>query len=87
MVNMRKTYLRIEIVDLIDSGINIASMNGPPDLYARLNGLLLKRKLNVRFLCKFLRSPRISFADKVIHDDEVDVPAESTISTVCTVFL
>ena len=37
------TYLRVQIVDLGDGSINVASMNSLSYFYARLDGLLLKR--------------------------------------------
>jgi hypothetical protein len=77
------TYLRVQIVDLSDRGINIASVDSPSYLYAWLNGLLFERQLHVRFLGELLSSSRVAFADQVVHDDEVDVP-EDTMSAAVT---
>ena len=66
-------YLRIQIIDLGDSGVNVASMDSLSYFYARLDGLLFKRKLDVRFFGELLRSSGISLADQIVHDDKVDV--------------
>jgi hypothetical protein len=69
-------YLRIEIVDLSNSSIDVASMDSLSYFYARLDGLLFKRQLDVRFFGKLLGCSRKAFADQVVHDDKVDVPAD-----------
>jgi hypothetical protein len=70
------TYLRVQIVDLSDSNIDVANIDSLSYFYAGLDGLLFKRQLDVCFLGELFSSPRISFANQVIHDDEVDVPAD-----------
>jgi hypothetical protein len=74
--SVEDTYLRVQIVDLSDSGINIASVYSSSYFYAGLNGLLFERQLDVCFLGELLSSSRVAFADQVVHDDEVDVPIE-----------
>lgn len=66
-------YLRVEIIDLCDCSVNVASMDSLPYFYARLDGLLFKRELNVRFFGKLLSSSGIPFADQIVHDDKVDI--------------
>lgn len=66
-------YLRIQIIDLGDGCVNVASVNSLSYFYARLNGLLFKRKLDVRFFGELLCSSGITLADQVVHDDKVDV--------------
>lgn len=39
----RKTYLGVEIIDLVYSGVNITSMDGLSYLQPRLDGLFFKR--------------------------------------------
>lgn len=67
-------YLGVQIVDLSDSDINVAGMNGLSYFYARLDGLLFKRQHDVGFPGKLFSCSGIAFADQVVHDDEVDVP-------------
>jgi hypothetical protein len=74
-------YLRIEIVDPSDSGIDIASMDGLSYFYAGLDGLLFKRQLDVRFFGELLGSSGKAFADQVVHDDKVDVPVDVQLAT------
>jgi hypothetical protein len=69
-------YLRVQIVDLSDGGIDITSVNSPSYFYAGLDGLLFERQLYVCFLGELLSSSRVAFADQVVHDDKVDVPVE-----------
>jgi hypothetical protein len=51
-------------------------MDSLPYFYAQLNGLLFERQLNVRFFGELLSSSRVAFADQVVHDDKVNVPAD-----------
>ena len=72
-----RAYLRVQIVDLSDGGINVTSVDSPSYFYAGLDGLLLKRQLDVCFLGEFLSSSRVALADQVVHDDEIDIPVEN----------
>lgn len=72
--NVVCTYLRIEIIDLSDGGINVASMDSPSYFYARLDGLFLERETDVRFFGEPLRSSRVALTDQVVHDDKIDIP-------------
>lgn len=67
------SYLRVQIVDHGDSSVDVASMNSLSYFYARLDGLLLKRELDVRFFGELLCSSGITLADQIVHDDKVDV--------------
>jgi hypothetical protein len=49
-------------------------MDSPPYFYAGLDRFLFKRELYVRLLRKFFRSSRVTFANQIVHDDEIDVP-------------
>jgi hypothetical protein len=69
-------YLGVEIVDLGDSGVDVTSIDGLSYFYAGLDGLFFKRQLDICFLGELFSSPRISFADQIVHDDEVNVPAD-----------
>lgn len=69
-------YLRVQIVDLNNSGIDVASMDSLSNFYARLYRLLFKGQLDVCFLGELFSSPRIALADQVVHDNEVDVPID-----------
>jgi hypothetical protein len=69
-------YLRIEIVDLSDGSIDVASMDSLSYFYAGLDGLFFKRQLDVRFFGKLLSCSGEAFADQIVHDDKVDVPAD-----------
>jgi hypothetical protein len=60
---MGMPYLGIQIIDLSDSSINVASMNSLSYFYARLDGLLFERQLDVCFLGELFSSPRIALAD------------------------
>lgn len=73
VIGMVHTYLGIKIVDLNDSRVDIASMDGPSYFNAGLDRLLLERQLNVCFLGELLCCSRIAFTDQVVHDDEIDV--------------
>jgi hypothetical protein len=77
-------YLRVQIVDLSDGGVNVARMNSLSYFYARLDGLLFKRQLDVRFFGELLGSSRVAFADQVVHDDKVDVPADVQLARLTT---
>lgn len=67
------SYLRVQIIDLGDSSVDVASMDSLSYFYARLNELLFERKLNVRFFGELLCSSGIPLADQIVHDDKVDV--------------
>jgi hypothetical protein len=49
-------------------------MDSPPYFYAGLDRLFFKRDLYIRLFGKLLCSSRVTFADQVVHDDEIDVP-------------
>jgi hypothetical protein len=72
------TYLRVQIVDLVDCNVDVASVNRAANLNSRLNRFLFKRELNIGFLCKLLGCPGVSLADQIIHDNEVDGPGEQS---------
>lgn len=73
-----QTYLGVEIVDHVNGGVDIAGVNGPANLDARLDELfILLGESDVCFSCEFCSCPRISFADQVVHDHEIDVPVAS----------
>jgi hypothetical protein len=57
------SYLRVQIIDLGDSNVNVASMNSLSYFYARLDGLLFERKLDVRFFGELLSSSGVTLAD------------------------
>lgn len=70
----RKTYLGVQIIDLGDGSVNVASVDSLAYFYARLDGLLFKRHLDVRFLGEPLSSSGIALANQIVHDDKVDIP-------------
>ena len=76
----KSTYLRVEIVDPIDSGIDIACMYSLTYLDSRLNRFLIGRELQVSLICKLFSCPRIAFANEIVHDDEVDVTVGPIVS-------
>ena len=78
--NMNFAYLGIQIIDISNGGINIASMNSPAYFYAGLDRLLFKRQLDVCFLGKLFRRSWVAFADQVVHDDKIDVPAQAMLA-------
>jgi hypothetical protein len=77
-----QAYLGIEIVDLINGGINIASMDRSSYFYARLDGLLFERQRNVCLMGKLLGRPWVALTDEVIHNNKINVSAASYVSTI-----
>ena len=75
-----KAYLRVEIIDLVDSGVNVAGMDRLSDLHSRLNGFFFDGKLHVGFFGELFSCPRKAFADQIVHDDEVDITVANTVS-------
>jgi len=73
------TYLRIQIIDLSDSCIDITGVDSPAYFYAGQYGLFFKRQVDVGFLGKLFRCSRVAFADQVVHNDKVDVPADKSL--------
>ena len=57
------SYLRIELVDLLDRTLDVTRMDCSPDLHSRLDRLGIRFRLDVGFDCKFLRSCRIAIGD------------------------
>jgi hypothetical protein len=71
------TYLGVHVVNLIDGGVDVARMDRPANLHPTLDGVFLDRKLDIGLFGELFSCPRVSFADEIIHYDEVYVPAET----------
>lgn len=69
-----EAYLRIEIVDLINGAIDITGMDGLSDIHPAPDRFFLDRKPQIGFLCEPFGRSRISFADQIVHNNEIDVP-------------
>lgn len=68
---MRKkycSYLRIELVDLLNGRLDIPHMDRSTDIHPFLDRINVFIGLNISFHCKFLRSSRIAVGDEVVHN-------------------
>lgn len=76
------TYLRINIIDLVDGSIDITLVNRMPDLNSSLNRLILHDS-QACFFREFHRCVRVPMTDKVIHNQEINVSTKpiSIVST------
>jgi hypothetical protein len=75
-----ETYLGIQIINLVDSGVDVSSVDSLSDLHAQMDRLLYRRKLQVSFLSKPFSRSRITFADEIVHNDEINVPVQCNVS-------
>lgn len=62
------SYLRVELVDLLDRRLNITRMNRSTNVNSFLDGLAICLGLYVGLYGEFLRSSRIAVGDEVVHD-------------------
>ena len=71
--------MRVQVIDLVNSGIDITSVDSLSDLDTVLDRLLVNRKLHVCFLRKLFSSARIAFTDEIVHDDKINVPGRQSV--------
>ena len=82
-VTARRTYLRIELIDLLNGCLNLPGMNGILDLDSCSHGLIIASTLpDVRFQRKLLRRVWISLLDEVVHDNAINIPSQHVSRTV-----
>lgn len=62
------SYLRVELVDLLDRRLNITRMDRSTNVNSFLDGIAICLRLNVGLYGEFLRSSRIAVGDEVVHD-------------------
>lgn len=70
---MGKTYIRVQLVDLLDGRLYIARMNGVAYRDSCTDCLFLGFLLDVCFHCKLAGRVWVTLFDEVVHDDGVDV--------------
>jgi hypothetical protein len=74
-----RTYLRVQVIDLVDSSIDITSVDSLSDLDTVLDRLLINRKLHICFLRKLFSSARVAFTDEIVHNDKINVPERQSV--------
>jgi hypothetical protein len=67
------SYLRVELVDLLDRSLNIPGVNGSANVYPFLNSIDICPLLDIGLYCKFLRSGWVAIGDEVVHDQVINV--------------
>lgn len=70
-------YLGIDLIDLLDRELDVASVNGIPHLDTLLDLLRIKLRVEIGLLCKFGSGSRVSLIYQVIHDNKVDITKAS----------
>ena len=63
-----RSYLRIELVDLLNGRLDVPQMDRSTDVYPFLDRINIFIGLNISFHCEFLRSSRVAVGDEVVHD-------------------
>ena len=76
-----RSYLRVELIDLLNGSLNIPSVDCSTNLNSFLNRLDVCPGLDVGLDRKFLRSRRIAIGDEVVHDQVVYIPSRTTVSS------
>lgn len=77
-----EAYLRVQVVDLLNGGLDIPSVYRVSDFYSFVYRLRIDSWLYVRFGSEFLRGRRIAFADQIIHYQVVDVSVGAIFSII-----
>lgn len=67
------SYLEIELIELLDSRLNVSSVNRVTDADSLIDVLGAHKRLNTSFYSEVLCCARIALIDQIIHDDRVDI--------------
>jgi hypothetical protein len=67
------SYLNVEIIDKLNSVLEVTSKDSLSNLDSLLNGAGIGLHLDVGFLCELLSSRRVAFFDEVVHNKEVHI--------------
>lgn len=67
------TYLEIELIELLDSRLDVSSMNRVADADSLIDILGAHKRLNAGFYSEVLRCARITLIDQIIHDNRVNI--------------
>lgn len=67
------SYLRVQLVDLLDCQLNVSRVNGSSNVNPLLNGFQICSKLDVGLNRKLIRGSRVAIGDEVVHDQVIDV--------------
>jgi len=70
------TYFGVELVDLLDSQLQVSRVYRISDVNSLLYALRITSKSNARLHSELLCSCRIALVDQVVHDDKVNVTIE-----------
>lgn len=64
----RTTYLRIELIDLLDGRLNVTRVNRSANSNALTHRCAIHARLNIGLSSKFLSCLRVAIGDEVVHD-------------------
>lgn len=67
------SYLRVELIDLLNGGLDIPRMNRSTDLDSFLNRLDICAGLDIGLEREFLRRSRVAIGDEVVHNQIIDI--------------
>lgn len=67
------SYLRIQLVDLLNGCPDVPRVDEGPNLNTFLNRLQIGPQLDIGLNCKFTRSGRVAIGDEIVHDQIIDV--------------
>lgn len=74
----RSTYFGVEFVDSLNRLLHVSCVYDVSDIDSLLYALLVASKSDASLDRELLRSRRIPFVDKVVHDNEVDVTIQAS---------
>ena len=67
------TYLRVQLVDMLNGCLDVARVNGVAYQDSRTYRLILRLLFDVGFHSKLAGRVWVSLFDEVVHDDSIDV--------------
>lgn len=71
------TYQGIKLIYSLNGILDVARVNGFPDLNPLLYGVDTGCGVDIGFGCEFLSGGRITFANQVVHDNGVEVSVDT----------
>lgn len=67
------SYLRVQLVDLLNGRLDIPRVDEGPNLNTFLNRLQIGPQLDIGLDSELTRSSRVAIGDEVVHDQIIDV--------------
>lgn len=67
------SYLRVQLVNLLNRRLDISRVDGSPNINPLLNSFEVRPKLDVGLDRKLICGSRVAIGNEVVHDQVIDI--------------